>query len=528
LLACHSRPALDIARQFLPLPSYETDQKYYDSEFRAVELGLSDLAVLKDQIARSMQTTSLPSGSFVSIAVDAMAMNPDSSYLPANHSDNEFVIYVQPLDRRHSCWPLHVMPHPSGRATEDVLGAMEAARAALTAQGLVVKFECSDGDAGHNQSHRAFFNGWYPHFLDHGFSGALEYAAGCETPIPVGDFLHLLKTFLNKVKNHLIVMSPDCLATAVSVVDLESVLKLGRPLSDKSSVGRMRDSYALQLFSISNCLKCLETGHVNEFMFMLPWALQEEVIRAPDLSREDHLMKAMLSFRLLLHYFDLSSLPRAKGVTQKFKQDKTTAVTFAEDSVWPRILNSALALVLFVLEADEHWSFSRMGTHCLENFFGLVRRSSLGDDRSVTAMRVIVRASLVAQTMHELNIAVKHRGRDNVGGVVITGAPPQWSEGIADCLYRSLIVNSGLEIVEVTRTGILPSCGIRAILNEWLEYDHHDKDPVYHVNFEGKTANSRIPARLTVKSPMMRNLDFTFDDVPIDLMVQSKIRPALQ
>jgi hypothetical protein len=95
-------------------------------------------------------------------------------------------------------------------------------------------------------------------------------------------------------------------------------------------------------------------------------------------------MKAILSVRLLFHYFDLSSAAPAKGVTQRFYTDETTAVTFAEDSVWPRILNSALALVLFVLQADEYWSFFRMGTHCLEDFFGRVRRSSLGDDRSVT------------------------------------------------------------------------------------------------------------------------------------------------
>jgi hypothetical protein len=31
----------------------------------------------------------------------------------------------------------------------------------------------------------------------------------------------------------------------------------------------------------------------------------------------------------------------------------------------------------------------------------------------------------------------------------------------------------------VLRTGVLASCGIEAILNAWLEYDHHDKDVVH-------------------------------------------------
>jgi hypothetical protein len=89
-------------------------------------------------------------------------------------------------------------------------------------------------------------------------------------------------------------------------------------------------------------------------------------------------MKAVLILKLLFHYFDLSSRPRADGVTQRFVVGKMTALTFAEDSAWPRVLNCALGLVAFTLEADKRWSFFRMGTHCLENFFGLVHRSSLG------------------------------------------------------------------------------------------------------------------------------------------------------
>jgi hypothetical protein len=47
----------------------------------------------------------------------------------------------------------------------------------------------------------------------------------------------------------------------------------------------MPDSSPLQLFSLVNRLKCLSNDNVNEFMFLLPWALQEEVLRNPLLSR---------------------------------------------------------------------------------------------------------------------------------------------------------------------------------------------------------------------------------------------------
>jgi hypothetical protein len=62
-----------------------------------------------------------------------------------------------------------------------------------------------------------------------------------------------------------------------------------------------------------------------------------------------------------------------------------------------------------------------MGSHCLENFFGIVRRYSLGDDPAITAMRIIVTATIVAEIMHGLGIEVHHRRGDDAGGCLHLG-----------------------------------------------------------------------------------------------------------
>jgi hypothetical protein len=182
--------------------------------------------------------------------------------------------------------------------------------------------------------------------------------------------------------------SPDA---AIRVDDLESLSQLGAALSDKPTMGRMRDSDALQLFCWSNCLKCFERGMLHEFMHLIPWTLQEEVMRSPRLERQERLLKALLAFKLLLllllYDFELSHMVCGSGVSRRFISGVTVAVTFAEDSVWPALLNTALALIGFVLDASEDSSLSRMGIDCVENFFGLVRRESLGDDRDVIASR---------------------------------------------------------------------------------------------------------------------------------------------
>jgi hypothetical protein len=63
-------------------------------------------------------------------------------------------------------------------------------------------------------------------------------------------------------------------------------------------------------------------------------------------------------------YFDPSFLPWSDGITQRFTKCRPAAVTFAEDSVWPCILNLGLTLIRFIVIGDPDWSFARLGTHC--------------------------------------------------------------------------------------------------------------------------------------------------------------------
>jgi hypothetical protein len=148
---------------------------------------------------------------------------------------------------------------------------------------------------------------------------------------------------------------------------------------------------------------------MNKVMYLIPWAIQEEVVRNPALSLDERLMKAILNFKLLLHYFVLSCLPRQDGISQRYTAGQTEAVTFAPDASSPRILNCGLVLIQFVFTAEEHYYFSRVCTHCLENFFGLIRRNSFGNDRLVRAIRLMARGTVVADVMHELSLNVEHR-----------------------------------------------------------------------------------------------------------------------
>jgi hypothetical protein len=88
-----------------------------------------------------------------------------------------------------------------------------------------------------------------------------------------------------------------------------------------------------------------ESGDLHSAVFLLPWALQEEVIRSTSVPRDERLFKAIVNFKLLIRLFHLSDLAYAPGMTKRFNRLVTKAVPFADDSQWPRILNSSLALI---------------------------------------------------------------------------------------------------------------------------------------------------------------------------------------
>jgi hypothetical protein len=46
-----------------------------------------------------MKATNLPPNFVVSLAFDAIAMNPDRSHLPSKGFEHAFVIFLRPLDR---------------------------------------------------------------------------------------------------------------------------------------------------------------------------------------------------------------------------------------------------------------------------------------------------------------------------------------------------------------------------------------------------------------------------------------------
>jgi hypothetical protein len=67
LLACLSRLALDLARTFLPLPSYRTISEHFREKIDSVESGLNDISYIGRQIERFIAANDISPNSLISL-----------------------------------------------------------------------------------------------------------------------------------------------------------------------------------------------------------------------------------------------------------------------------------------------------------------------------------------------------------------------------------------------------------------------------------------------------------------------------
>jgi hypothetical protein len=105
------------------------------------------------------------------------------------------------------------------------------------------------------------------------------------------------------------------------------------------------------------------------------------------------------------------------------------------------------------------------------------------------------KATLIFHVMHDLNLEIKHSGRDNIGGTLIHDKVVESTELRPEVYFRSLIHLAGLEIVPADQDLILMLLPeIKEVLAEWTSRNHHDDDPICNAA-ASLVSNCRITAR---------------------------------
>jgi hypothetical protein len=152
---------------------------------------------------------------------------------------------------------------------------------------------------------------------------------------------------------------------------LNNTLGIGPPLERLTGVDRMNDVLAVSLFTMQNCLKLLFAGRFPEFRYLLPFSLWFAALHGPDVPLSCRQQMIEFCFRCFCEW--LQGAPRGTQWSVAAGSDAIPFKYVAELPDLRRYLNSLLFLYKLLTALEGPLALNRVGTHPVENMFGLVR-----------------------------------------------------------------------------------------------------------------------------------------------------------
>ena len=194
---------------------------------------------------------------------------------------------------------------------------------------------------------------------------------------------------------------------------MNEILNLGLALTDRTSPGKMRDIYPLQIFTLENVVILAEAQQWSMAFYLLLYALWVSSVRNPGLSlqmRKDFLQMAFEIF--MMHKCNVQYL--STNVSQN--RSKSKLQFSCSDIHCTRILNTLFILLRELTTRPENLAISRIGTHSLECQFGLIRlmcRNKHSWDKILSSFSRLMVIKSITQIFGQIRI----KDRVNVSGV---------------------------------------------------------------------------------------------------------------
>jgi hypothetical protein len=426
VLHTYSYTGYEFLRRYLPLPSRTTIDDHFIQKIKIQEQHLKNSAFIAEIVKGRCHVQ------YVTLAVDACATDSvfiSNKVIPQDEPSYAFTIEVLPLSPREKCFPISVMPSTTGHAGRGQIGLLQAIVGVLGKQEppVHVLFIATDGDSGYGAEYEAQFNKWFPVYRNFGLGACLNILEGV-LPLYVADFLHLVKNVRTRFIKYAMAMRWKDGYIMFWWRRMKNVINLGPVFSDDSSTGKMRDAYPIALFRLEHVIELFEMKCAAEALYLLPWAIVFRVFLSTRLSRETRVSLLQLALAFLIFFHD-DAMTAKNPIPEQGRYGKGQCPADRDPQIQEcvrpfltttlrRCMSTVIGVIYAILKNPEDLPLDRIGTHPLENFFGLLRRilhdCNKFDELVHAAARTIVVDEAFEELRHPRNIC----GRKNVGGVV--------------------------------------------------------------------------------------------------------------
>jgi hypothetical protein len=175
-----------------------------------------------------------------------------SEILVVEGCNGTFLFQLTPLNRHLRVRPLHLHPAKTGAADPAVWQVADRVIIHMkqTDPSIVLNFASVDGDERYCDYFQTVFASILP-FLDVNEFGDVFCTFICDQqPFWISDWLHLMKNSKTRLFLTRVVVNPKVLDFCTTMEQIEIAFESSPTFTDDSPLGKMRDSYPLDLFTL--------------------------------------------------------------------------------------------------------------------------------------------------------------------------------------------------------------------------------------------------------------------------------------
>ena len=386
LIHLTSPKAYRLLQQFLPLPSSSCLRYHYAQNFALTRQLLTEIDMLDHHMSKLFAET--PENCLCTIGIDAFAFrtfSEKSTFKTQNESSfsDAFLFMHIPLDPNLPPKVLHIEKKRNGAFNASIMEVFDQILSRYRDRNMKVLFLATDGDRYLSSLHEQFFLTHVEGRTDFLIliSHIFEQLMNSNEVMPISDPLHFTKNVRGKLLDHDIAVVDAEKLVFVNAEKINKYLEISPALTDKGQIGRMRDKYVTDIFTLRNvCYLLAQKGFHSAFL-MLPYSCIFTVLYAINITPEARLFLVNLAFtcfeRMLSEAYEIVKNHNAV----KFRYSAgVQGITFAEPGYIKRMIHTCLALGIGLVFGPRHVRLDSIGTHLLENTIGIARSVSNSTD----------------------------------------------------------------------------------------------------------------------------------------------------
>ena len=233
-------------------------------------------------------------------------------------------------------------------------------------------------------------------------------------PIFSSDFLHIDKNMRNRLKNNKIIINPFISQKMINTFSISQFIDAADALFDNSSIGKMRDAYPLQLFTIKNSLILLNQYTKESFIYFVVFAFWSEAQLNEHLKPKTRVFLINTLIHIFFHFFNEYSKKLPENVSMK--NSPYCSQLFLSTNKIQRIIPTLIAESFSITRFCDGLGIDRLSSHPCENRIGNIRSDCLGEHSIENVLNSASRCEYLKGALKSLDLKEDRPTRLNLGG----------------------------------------------------------------------------------------------------------------